>query len=136
MSLPWLTIFGFVLTALAAITSAGMLLVPRLWQGLETWAYGGDGRPRTLWALAVLLLVLWGLGAAEFAMRPAASRNWAGWALAAGVPALWAVKSAALVFNEKGRAAVSSITAERTWRRIGWARLPIALVLALLTWLV
>jgi hypothetical protein len=135
MAYPWLTIFGILLTGLAAATSAGMMLFASHWQRLEVWAYGGAYRPWPIWVLAGLLLALWALGATEFALRPAASRHWAGWALAVGVPALWAIKSAALVFNTKGRAAVSSISEDRSWRLIGLARLPIAVVLAWLTWL-
>lgn len=135
MTAAWLTIFGVSLTGLAAATSLGMLLFPRVWGRLETWAYGGTRRPWPVWGLAALLLALWGLGALEFALRSEAGRTWAGWALVAGVPALWAVKLAALVFNPKGRAAVSSVSDPKTWRRVGLARLPIVPVLAALTWL-
>ena len=135
MTLPWLTIFGLSLPGLAAATSFGMLLVPERWGRLEVWAYGGARQPWPVWGLAALLLALWGLGALDFALRSEAGRTWAGWALVAGVPALWVVKSAALVFNPRGRAAVSSVSDPKTWRRIGLARLPIVLVLAALTWL-
>lgn len=134
MTLAWLTIFGVSLTVLAAGTSLGMLLFPERWGRLEGWAYGGVRRPWPVWGLAALLLALWGLGMADFALRPDTGRTWAGWALVAGVPALWAVKSAALVFNPKGRAVVSGISDPRSWRRIGLARLPIALGLAALVW--
>jgi hypothetical protein len=111
-----------------------MLLVPERWGRLEALAYGGARRPWPVWGLAAVLLALWGLGAVDFALRSDTGRTWAGWALVAGVPALWAVKSAALVFNPKGRAAVSSVSDPKTWRRIGLARLPIVLFLAALTW--
>ena len=134
MTMAWLTIFGIFLTALAAVTSLGMLLFPERWGRLEAWAYGGARRPWPVWCLAALLLALWGLAAAEFALRPDSGRTWAGWALVAGVPALWLVKSAALVFNPKGRVVVSGISDPRSWRRIALARLPIALGLAALVW--
>lgn len=134
MTMAWLTIFGIVLTALAAATSLGMLLFPERWGRLEAWAYGGARRPWPVWALACVLLALWGLAAVEFALRPDGGRNLAGWALVAGVPALWAVKSAALVSNAKGRDVVSGISDPCSWRRIGLARLPIALGLAALVW--
>ena len=134
MTLPWLTIFGVSLTLLAAATSLGMVLFPERWGRLEAWAYGGARRPWPVWALAGLLLALWILGAADFALRPDTGRTWAGWALVAGVPALWAVKSAALVFNPRGRAALSSVSDPTTWRWIGLTRLPIVGVLARLTW--
>lgn len=135
MTQAWLTIFGVSLTLLAAAASLGMLLLPERWGRLEVWAYGGARRPWPVWGLAALLLALWGLGVVDFALRSDAGRTWAGWALVAGVPALWAVKSAALVFNPWGRAAVSSVSDPKTWRRIGLARLPIVPVLATLTWL-
>lgn len=134
MTLDWLTIFGVSLTLLAAATSFGMLLLPERWGRLEVWAYGGAQRPWPVWGLAALLLALWGLGVVDFALRPDTGRTWAGWALVVGVPALWAVKSAALVFNPTGRAAVSSVSDPNTWRRVGLARLPIVLVVAALTW--
>lgn len=134
MTMAWLTIFGVLLTALAVATSLGMLLFPERWSRLEVWAYGGATRPRPVWALASILLALWGLAAAEFALRPDGGRTLAGLALVAGVPAFRAVKSIALVFNPKGRAVVSGISDPRSWRRIGLARLPIALGLAALVW--
>nr|WP_309503347.1 hypothetical protein [uncultured Roseovarius sp.] len=135
MTLPWLTIFGAVLTVIAAMTSAGMILAPRHWQRLEHHAYGGARRPWQVWALAGLLLAFWALGLADFAQRPAQGRNWAGWTFAAVIPALWAIKAVALVFNPAGRAAVTGLSDPRQWRRVGLARMPIALALAILTWL-
>lgn len=135
MTMAWLTLFGATLTLLAAMTSAGMMLFPSRWRKLEVWAYGGRRRPWPVLALALVLLVLWTLALLDFAQRPAGDRNWAGWTLVIAVPVLWVVKSAALVFNARGRAAVSSISSARSWRRIGLARLPIALVLAALAWL-
>lgn len=131
---PWLTVFGVALTAVAALTSAGMILLAARWQAVEVWAYGGARRPWPVWALAGLLLALWALALVEFALGPENARTWAGWALVVGVPALWAVKAAALVFNAKGRAVVTSISGARNWRRIGLARLPIAAILAAMTW--
>ena len=100
--------------------------------GFDT--YGGARRPWQVWALAGLLLALLALGLADFARASEGTRNWAGWALVVGVPLLWAFKAAALVFNAKGRAAVSSISRAQDWRRIGLARLPIAVLLAVMTW--
>ena len=134
MTLAWLMIFGVVLTGLAAATSLGMLLFPERWSRFEIWAYGGARRPWPVWALAGGLLAVWGLAAVDFALRQDTGRTWAGWALVVGVPALWAVKSVALVFNPAGRAVVSGISDPRSWRKIGLARLPIALGLAALVW--
>lgn len=134
MTLPWLTIFGISMILLAAATSLGMLLFPERWGRLEGWADGGARRPWPIWALAGLLLALWMLGTADFALRPNTGRAWAGWVLVTGLPALWTVKSAALVFNSRARAAVSSVSDPKTWRRFGLARLPIVLILAAQTW--
>ncbi|SNT71500.1 hypothetical protein [Paracoccus seriniphilus] len=133
MTVAWLTIFGAALTTLAATTSLGMVILPERWSRLEARAYGGARRPWWVWVLAGLLLAVWGIGAVDHALHPAAGRTWAGWALVVGVPALWAVKSAALVFNPKGRAVVSSMSDPKAWRQIGLARLPIVPVLAVLT---
>lgn len=131
--LPWLEIFGATLTLISALTSAGMILFASHWQVIEGWAYGGTHRPWPVWLLGGVLLCLWALGLADIILHPTPGHAWAGWSLAIGVPALWAVKSVALVFNARGRAAVSAISDPRNWRLIGLARLPIAIILAMLT---
>jgi hypothetical protein len=68
----------------------------------------------------------------DFSLGPAAERSWAAWVLIAGVPALWAAKAGALVFNARGRIAISSIARPESWRLIGLARLPIAVGLTVL----
>ncbi|PWJ10682.1 hypothetical protein [Jannaschia seohaensis] len=122
----WIAIFGYGLAALALATSAGMIVLGRRWQVIEASAYGGARRPIWFWAAAAGLLIIWALAAADFA---ASDRNWAGWALIAGVPLGWALKGAAVVFNPEGRKAVSGIDTDKGWRRIGLARLPIVFVL-------
>lgn len=134
MTVTWLAVFGVSLTTLTAATSFGMLLFPERWGRPEAWACGGARRPWPVWGLAAPQLALRDLAAAEFALRPDTGRTRAGWALVAGVPALRAVKSAAPVFNPKGRAVVISVTETSTWRRIGVARLPIFVILAAPTW--
>ncbi|MFC6689196.1 hypothetical protein [Jhaorihella thermophila] len=126
----WIAIFGYGLAALALATSLGMIVLGRRWQAIESTAYGGDRRPIWFWTAAAVLLTVWALAAAEFS---ASDRNWAGWTLIVGVPLVWAVKAAALVFNPKGRRTVSGIDTDSAWRRIGLARLPIVIVLIALT---
>ncbi len=60
-------------------------------------------------------------------------RTWAGWALIVGVPLVWALKTGLLVFNSNGRKAVSGIDTDAGWRKIGYARLPIAATLLIIT---
>jgi hypothetical protein len=90
-------------------------------------------RPVWFWLAAGVLVVIWGLAARDFEQT---ERTWSGWALIAGVPLVWALKAGLLVFNPKGRKAVSAIDTDAGWRKIGYARLPIAAVLAVLTALI
>ena len=130
MNAPWIEIFGYSLAALALATSLGMIAMGRRWQELEAAAYGGARRPAWFRLSAAVLVLVWALALRDFAlMEP----NWAGLALIVGVPVIWTFKAGLLVFNSKGRKAVSAINTDAGWRRIGLARLPIAAVLAALT---
>jgi hypothetical protein len=51
------------------------------------------------------------------------------------IPIGWGVKGALIVFNPKGRQAVSAIAGDQNWRKIALARLPVAILLAVLTYL-
>jgi len=126
----WVEVFGYGLAALALATSVCMLALGRRWQRIEAAAYGGIRRPAWFWLAAAILIMLWVLAAWDFA---ASAKTWAGWALVVGVPLIWSVKAAALVFNPKGRKAVSGIDTDAGWRKIGLARLPVAAILAVLT---
>jgi hypothetical protein len=126
----WGEVFGYGLATLAFFTSAGMLVLGRGWQKFEAAAYGGTRRPLWFWLAVGLLGLVWALAAWDFAK---ADRNWAGWVLIAGAPLVWSLKATLIVFNPKGRQAVTKIDTDAGWRRIGLARLPIALVVALLT---
>jgi hypothetical protein len=44
----------------------------------------------------------------------------------------WRAKVALVTFNPGGRRAVSSLAGDRAWRKVALARLPVALVLAVL----
>lgn len=122
----WIEIFGYRLTSLALATSLEMIVLGRRWQTIEASAYGGARRPIWFWIAAIGLLAIWAVAAVEFA---ASDRNWAGWTLIVGVPLVWAIKAVGLVFNPKGRKAVSGIDTNKGWRRIGLARLPICFVM-------
>ena len=129
----WVQIFGCGLTAFALATSLGMIAMGRRWQAIEAAAYGGARRPVWFWLAAAILLVLWALAARDFEQT---ERTWVGWTLIAGVPLIWLLKAGLLVFNPKGREVVSGIDTDAGWRKVGFARLPIAVVLAVLTALI
>jgi len=126
----WVQIFGYGLTAFALASSLGMIAMGRRWQAIEAAAYGGARRPVWFWLAAAILLVLWALAAWDFVQT---ERTLAGWVPIAGVPFVWALKASLLVFNPKGRKVVSEIDTDAGWRKVGYARLPIAVVLAVLT---
>ena len=56
------------------------------------------------------------------------------WLLMVILPIGWGLKAALVVFNPQGRTAVSAIAGEQNWRKVAFARLPIALLLGILTW--
>jgi len=51
------------------------------------------------------------------------------------IPLGWALKAALVIFNPQGRQAVSAIAGDQNWRTVALARLPIAILLGVLTWL-
>jgi hypothetical protein len=61
-----------------------------------------------------------------------ADKNWATWILVVVFPVGWVLKGALIVFNAKGRQAVSSVEGDQNWRKIALARLPIALIIGVL----
>ncbi|GAA6202885.1 hypothetical protein [Aquicoccus sp. SU-CL01552] len=130
MNGPWIEVFGYGLAVLALATSLGMIAMGRRWQKVEARAYGGVRRPKWFLGATLCLGGLWILAAFDFARS---EQTIAGWALIAGVPLVWSMKAALIVFNPKGRKAVTAIDTDAGWRKIGLARLPIALVLVILT---
>ena len=127
------TIFGFTLAALLVLTSLGMIIMRGKWQQIEAAGYrSGAGLS---WWMIVLAIGLVGLYAASVIQFINADKTIAGWILILLVPVGWAVKSALVVFNPKGRAALSNISGDANWIKVGLARLPLALVLGILAYL-
>jgi hypothetical protein len=118
---------GVVGTSLAIITMGGR------WQQVETAAYGGERRPWWFWLFSILLL---GLYAGALYSFITGDKTWAGWVLVVILPVGWALKAALVIFNKKGRQAVTSITGDQAWVKVGLARLPIAVVLVVLAFFI
>jgi hypothetical protein len=123
--------FGFALAGGVLFTSLAMAAMGGRWQRVEVAAYGSEGRPWWFWLGSAAVIALYLAALASFIT--AADRTWAGWILMVVIPLGWGIKAALLTFNSKGRRAVTSISGDTAWVKVAAARLPIALVLALLS---
>lgn len=124
--------FGYFLAAAALLTSAAMALMGARWQAVEQSAYVGKRRPWWFIVISILLIGVYLFTLYTFIIAPA--KNWAGWFLMVILPVGWALKAALVIFNPQGRATVSNIEGDQNWRKVALARLPIAVLLAVLTW--
>ena len=125
----YIKLFGYLIAAGVFFTSLAMYWMGARWQAVEQAGYGGKHRPWWFYVLSILLIGLYGLAVVDFA---GADKNWATWVLVVVFPAGWALKGALIVFNARGRAAVTSVEGDQNWRRIAFARLPIAVILGVL----
>lgn len=128
----YIKLFGYFLAVIALLVSFVMAISGGRWQALEKAAYGGKKRPWWFIALSILLIGLYILAVVSFI---GAQRNWAGWLLMVVIPLIWGLKGALLVFNPKGRQAVSDLEGDQNWRKVALARFPIAILLGILTYL-
>ncbi len=129
----YIKLFGYFLASAALFASLAMAIMGGRWQGLEKAAYGGERRPWWFVALSILLIALYVLAWISFI---SSEKNWAGWLLMVVISVIWALKGALLVFNPKGRQAVSNLEGDQNWRKVALARFPIPIILGLLTYFV
>lgn len=128
----YIKVFGYFLASAALFTSVAMTLTDARWQVVEQSAYAGKRRPWWFIAGSILILAFYLFALSQFIN--AAPKTWAGWLLMVILPIGWGLKAALVVFNPKGRQAVSSIAGDQNWRKVALARLPVAILLAVLTW--
>jgi cytochrome bd-type quinol oxidase subunit 2 len=125
-------LFGYFLAAAALFTSIAMALMGARWQAVEQSAYAGERRP---WWFVLISILLVGLYlAALVSFIDMSEKSWAGWFLMVFIPIGWGLKGTLIIFNPKGRQTVSAIEGDQNWRKIALARLPIAILLAVLTY--
>lgn len=130
--MAFVKLFGFLLASAALLTSLAMALMGARWQAVERSAYAGERRPwwfvaASVWLIGFYLFTL-------YHFFNAAPKTWAGWLLMVILPLGWGLKAALVIFNPQGRTAVSSIGGDQNWRKVALARLPIAILLGILTW--
>ena len=125
-------LFGYFLAFAALLTSLAMALMGARWQAVEQSAYAGKSRPWWFILISILLVGLYLAALVTFIGEP--EKTWAGWLLMVVIPIGWGLKAALVVFNPQGRATVSAIAGDQNWRKVALARLPIALLLGILTW--
>jgi hypothetical protein len=124
-------LFGFALAGGVLFTSLAMVLMGGRWQRVEVAAYGSNRRPWWFWVGSAVVIALYLAALASFVT--AADKTWAGWILMVAIPLGWGIKAALITFNPKGRRTVTSISGDTAWVKVAAARLPIALVLAMLS---
>ena len=128
----YVKLFGLFLTIAALFTSLSMALMGARWQTVEQSAYAGKRRPWWFVVVSVLLLGFYLFALYNFINE--VPKTWVSWLLVVVIPLGWGLKAALVVFNPQGRQAVSSIAGDQNWRKVALARLPVALLLGLLTW--
>jgi cell division protein FtsW (lipid II flippase) len=129
----YIKLFGYFLASAALFVSLAMAIMGGRWQALEQAAYGGKRRPWWFIFFGILLVVLYVLALVSFING---DKNWAGWLLIVVIPVGWLLKGTLLVFNTRGREAVSNLEGDQNWHKVALARFPIAVILSVLTYFV
>ena len=123
-------VFGFLIAAGVLGTSIAMLVMGGRFQKIESAAYAGEKRPAWFWLISTFVMALY--LAALYSFIIAADKTWAGWILVVLMPIGWVVKGGLVIFNKKGRQAVSAISGDESWQKVALARLPIVVILSVL----
>lgn len=123
-------IFGFTMTLGVFFTSVAMIIMGSRWQKIEASAYSNDKRPLWFWVVAIGLISLYVIALVSFV---SGEKNWASWILMILLPVGWGIKGGLVVFNKDGREKVSSISGDKAWIKIALARLPVGIILAVLS---
>ena len=127
----YIKLFGYFLAVGILLTSLAMAILGGRWQSIEASAYAGKRRPWWFWAGSLLFLALYAAALISFIN---AGKNLASWILIIIIPLGWAIKGGLVIFNPKGRQAVSNLEGDQNWRKVALARLPTALLLAALAY--
>jgi hypothetical protein len=128
----YIKMFGYLIAAGVLFTSLAMYLMGARWQAVEQAGYGGKRRPWWFYVLSLLLIGLYILAVLDFV---GADKSWATWILVVFFPVGWVLKGALIIFNPKGRQAVTAVAGDQNWRKVALARLPIALLVGVLAFL-
>lgn len=124
-------LFGFGLAGGVVLTSIAMAWLGGRWQKIESSVYAGEKRPAWFWLVSVLVIALYAAALVSFI---SGEKTWASWLLMVVIPLGWLAKAGMVIFNPKGRSTVSAISGDKNWIAIAAARLPAAVLLAVLAW--
>lgn len=127
----YIKLFGYFLASGVVLTSLAMASLGGRWQSIESSAYSGQRRPWWFGMISILFIVIYGAALLNFINT---DKTLAGWFLIVIIPVGWAVKGGLVIFNSKGRQAVSNLEGDQNWRKVAVARLPVALILAALAY--
>jgi len=106
------------------------MIMGERWQKIEASAYSGKRRPIWFVLISICLIALYIIAFINFVPS---DKNWASWILMCLLPIGWIIKGILVVFNKEGREKVSNISGDKAWIKIGLVRLPIAVLLIVLS---
>lgn len=124
--------FGYSIALAVVGTSLAMIILGEKWQRIEQSAYAADKRPIWFIVLSIMVILWYCVTLYSFVMGP---KTIAGWMMVVIIPLGWAAKASLVTFNSKGRQVVSAISGRDSWVKVGLARLPVAIIFAVLAFL-